>query len=293
MSYTRQYENSTDEFANDTWKDDKWGIFNHDNPNYINWITYNIRQIPEYKDCTLDFEDNNTFTTVPQENTVINENQSNTDIPAETAGYNTSNIANECFTAPPSLQEITSVSRNPNIKKSTESTEKDIVNETSYENTSQNKDDLDIYPKFQEHYAQEEPQDRITHKNNDIEPIDTDEEGSPAVDEEGPPNSKKKTPQERQDSINRVLGALETKRETLLLEEKEVKNFLRKAKNEKYYTNTEIIPEANEKDEDSETEDSKEPQDNMRNIKKSQTNYNLSILDFQKAKSKLLNIDNE
>ena len=134
MSYTQQYENSTDEFANDTWKDDEWGIFNHDNPNYINWITYNIRQIPEYKDCTLDFEDNNTFTTVPQENIFTNENQSNTDILAETAEYY-NNIDMNAF-----VDKKMKYSRNPHLIRKIKS---DLITEFDLYNNFTNEKSID------------------------------------------------------------------------------------------------------------------------------------------------------
>ncbi|MBQ7537254.1 MAG: hypothetical protein IJT14_04010 [Rickettsiales bacterium] len=114
----------------------------------------------------------------------------------------------------------------------------------------------------------EEDDKEETPEDSDITPMD--------ADEERPPNSIRKTTQEPQDSINREIDACETEREILLLEEKEVKNLLRKLKNEKYYTNIEIINEEKEEDkseihEEKEEDESDEKereqgsQDNIRN----------------------------
>ncbi len=103
----------------------------------------------------------------------------------------------------------------------------------------------------------EEDDKEETPEDSDIIPMD--------ADEERPPNSIRKTTQEPQDSIKREIDACETERERLLLEEKEAKNLLRKVKNEKYYTNIEIIHEEKEEDESDAKERKQELQDNIRN----------------------------
>ena len=97
MSYMQQYGNLTDKFANQTW-DNKWGSQDCSNPNYIDWITYDIRQIPEYKDCTFYFEDNNNVAATSQENIFTNENQNDIDILKESSKCDdNSNIVDEYY----------------------------------------------------------------------------------------------------------------------------------------------------------------------------------------------------
>lgn len=261
---------------------------NMNDPSYITWITSGAGGSFEDSSEWYEEDTNEYTTTALQEGAFTNDNQNYYDkILAATAGYNTSNVTNECFTVP-SSQNTRNFSRNPNIKKSTE---KDIVNETSDENMSQDKDDLDIYPKFQEHDAQEEPQDSI---NRELDAFETEKETLLL------------------EEINRELYACEknidacdTEIQILLLENKELENRLRKALNKTYDANTEI--EENEEprdsirkeDADEELTDAdghtvkEEPSDNMRNRNK-KNNKSLSIskavnINYQPQKNNLNN----
>ncbi|MBR1429570.1 MAG: hypothetical protein IJ590_04950 [Rickettsiales bacterium] len=283
MSYTQQYENSTDEFANDTWKDNEWGIFNHDNPNYINWITYNIRQIPKYKDCTLDFEDNNTFTTVPQENTVINENQSNTDIPAETAEYY-NNIDMNAF-----VDKKMKYSRNPHLIRKIKS---DLITEFDLYNNFTNEKSIDstnLNNCYINNLTNEyDNSNNIINESYNLEQINKQQSTSCAEnlsrevennddhDGEGILNDSEIIPMDADGGNS--------------LDEKEQSNNISKRNKKELYLPLKEEPPDNMRNK------KQEPPDNMRNKKKPKThdyNYNLSLPDCNKTKSKLLNIDNE
>lgn len=124
------------------------------NENYIKWITRGEGGSFEDFPTGLYAENNNNVATTSQENIFTNENQNDIDILAATAGYNTSNITNKCFTAPPSLQNTMNFSGNSNIE---QSTERNIVNETSDEKIPQYVDNLNVCSRIPESYTPEEP----------------------------------------------------------------------------------------------------------------------------------------
>lgn len=233
MSYMQQYGNLTDKFANQTW-DNKWGSQDCSNPNYIDWITYDIRQIPEYKDCTFYFEDNNNVAATSQENIFTNENQNNIDILNESSQCNYNNIIpeqnNDMLQLSNILEEENITAEDPSNLYNT------LILEEDFE--KREKEIKQIKKKRKELNRQE-----LLLQNEEQE----------LLEQSGPNDNMKKKNQEPHDNMR------------------------------KKYTSDEL------KD-----TDEKEPSDNMRNRKKPKTyDYNLSLPDCNKTKSKLLNIDNE
>lgn len=239
---------------------------NMNDPSYITWITSGAGGSFEDSSEWYEEDTNEYTTTALQEGAFTNDNQNYYDkILAESAEYNTSNVTNECFTAPPSLQNTRNFSGNSNIKKSTE---KDIVNETSDEKIPQDRNNLDVYSRIPESYTPEEKQqDSIPEQNNNMQQLSNMLEKDDITVED--PNY-----------LHELI--LEEDSEKLEKIEKKIKKL-----------NQQELLLQNEEQELLELLDQLGPPDNMRNRKKPKTyDYNLSLQDLQKDKSKLLNIDN-
>ena len=248
---------------------------NMNDPSYITWITSGAGGSFEDSSEWYEEDTNEYTTTALQEGAFTNDNQNYYDkILAASAGYNTSNITNECFTVP-SSQNTRSFSRNPNIKKSTE---KYIVNETSDEKIPQDRNNLDVYSRTPESYTpEEEPQGSITEPNNNMPQLSNMLEKDDITVED--PNY-----------LHELI--LEEDSEKL---DKEILKKINKLNQQEEKLNQQELLLKNEKQEILKFLNQSGPPDNMRNRKKPKThdyNYNLSILDLQKDKSKLLNIDN-
>ena len=220
--------------------------------NYFEWITYDGKQTQEYQDCKfndLQIIDNNRPTFSNSINFEVNDitNQNGIDILATSAGYGNGKNANEYLTDKQLHQytDITNVSMNTNILKDTE---KYIVNETSYGDKSQDKDDLDIYLYFQEAQTLEK-------EMKEPEEI----------------NAKEKEIEQQLQSLEKKLQLLEKQQHELLKEknmcEQSIIKNIQDKKLGKYYANIETIHEEKEEDESDEKEREQEPQDNMRNKK--------------------------
>ena len=315
MSYIQQYENLTDnfniddKFKSNEWNKD-WGNADINNQNYIDWITYNIRQIPEYKDCEYSFKDNNDFAITPKENTFTNENQNDIDILKENSQCDyDNNVVNECCISEENnnMTQLSNIFINENDIKAEDPS--DLYNTLSLKENLEKqekirkkrkelnrqelllqneKQELELKIKKEQEYVefrkQSEQQDNTMNKNNSNEPKNTDEE------------------EPQNDIINEKEEPLDNMRNVKQKEHASEKLYSRNPNYEQYNKEhydkdlEDLIEEANNrlwgkdkkkyrkeecqiKEQEKFTID-EEPTDNMRNIKNNKT---LEINEYEKG----------